>query len=253
MTSKLDGVTSPRLLIVQPDPADPPGALGGWLRDAGAELALCRPPDDRVPATPAGYDAIVCLGGEMGAHDDVAHPWLAEVRRLLAAAVTADVPVMAICLGAQLLAVATGGQVRRIPDGPEVGTLLVAKRDAAAGDPLFADVPFMPDVLQFHDDEICQLPPRATLLAAGNHCANQAFRVGRCGYGLQFHIETTNEMVAAWAEGDSARHARPGDLTIENLTERHRDIAAAWQPVAERFVRLAAGELRAGSEPLPLA
>ncbi len=234
-----------RLLVLQPDDSDPVARLGDWLTGAGAVLDVVRPFADPLPDTLDGHQGVVCLGGAMGALDDVDHPWLADVRKLLSHAVAKRVPTLAVCLGAQLLAAATGGQVRRGPHGPEVGVLLVAKRDVAGRDPLFADLPWTPDVLQFHSDEIALLPPTAELLASSPKYPNQAFRVGENAYGVQFHIETTPEIVSRWAQGepDTAACARPGELDPERLESGHEDIREVWQPFAERFVRLAAGDL----------
>lgn len=232
-----------RLLVLQPDRDDPPARLGEWLAAAGAVLDVVRPYEQPLPANLDGYRGVVCLGGAMGALDDAAHPWLADVRRLLSEAVSRRVPLLAVCLGAQLLAVAAGGQVRRA-ERPEVGVILVAKRDAAGDDPLFADVPWTPDVLQFHTDEVSLLPPTAVLLASSPKCANQAFRVGGHAYGLQFHVETTPEVVLKWADGypGTATDPRPAWLDPERLAAAHEDIREVWQPFAERFARLAAGE-----------
>jgi GMP synthase-like glutamine amidotransferase len=245
-------VTSPRLLVIQPDEQDPLGPLSDWLTGAGAELDLRTPAD--LPDNTTGYAGLICLGGHMGAYDDLDHPWLADVRRLLAEAVTRQLPTLAICLGAQLLAVATGGRVTAGPDGPEVGPLLVAKRDAAWNDPLFGEMPFMPDVMQFHSDVIAQLPPNAALLASATLYPHQAFRVGRCVYGLQFHIETTTELVERWAANspDTAEFARPGDLDHTRLVEAHAELEETWRPFAGQFVKLAAGDLAPASAPLPL-
>ncbi|GAA2339488.1 type 1 glutamine amidotransferase [Saccharopolyspora halophila] len=244
-----------RILVVQPSKIDPVGTLGEWFAEAGAELDVVLPAEQDLPELD-DYDALVVLGGEMGAYDDLEHPWLSGVRSLLSKAVTRDMPVLAICLGAQLLAAATGGRVRKVPDGPEVGTLLVAKRDVAAEDSLLGPLALTPDVVQFHNDEFT-LPPSAQLLASSPKCENQAFRIGTCVYGLQFHIETTPQIVLDWAANmpEAAEAARPGQLEPEHLEEFHAEIAETWQPVAERFVRLAAtppGDRKA-SRFLPMA
>lgn len=242
------------LLVLQLSVIDPPERLGDWLRDAGARLDVRTPVD--LPPTLDGVDGLVVLGGEMGAHDDAEQPWLADVRRLLADAVTNRLPTLGVCLGAQLLAVATGGTARRGGSGPEAGTLLVAKRDAAADDPLFGPVPMTPDVIQFHHDEISDLPPGAVLLASSPRYANQAFRVGPCAYGVQFHIETSPATVLSWAQRDpeAAATVRRGQLDPAHLEWAHAELAEVWRPVAERFVALAAGTLDpAGERPtLPL-
>ncbi|MGX7827070.1 type 1 glutamine amidotransferase [Actinokineospora sp. 24-640] len=230
-----------RTLVLQLDDADPPGRLADWLIDAGAQPHVVRP--DREPVDLGEHTAVVCLGGAMGANDNV--PWLADVRMLLSRCVTAGTPVLAICLGAQLLAVAAGGRVEVGEQGPEVGGGLVAKRDLGWTDPLFAEMPLMPDVVQFHSDAVTRLPASAVLLAAGTRYANQAFRVGRAAYGLQFHIETTPETVLGWAAAypDLAAQARPGELEPERLAELHADVEASWRPFVARFVALARGDL----------
>lgn len=251
-------MTSARLLVVQPDHLGPPARLGDWLVAAGAELDIVEPAKGPLPADPGDYQGVVCLGGAMGATDDADHPWLADVRGTLATAVTKRVPVLAVCLGAQLLAVATGGRVATGERGPEVGPDLVAKRDLAWRDPLFADLAFMPDVLQFHVDAITALPPNAELLASSTRYPNQAFRVGPSAYGVQFHIETTPEIVLTWARFSPqvAATARQGQLTPDRLAEVHRDLEETWRPFATRFVQLAGGELEPAAPArtqLPLA
>ncbi len=241
-----------RLLVVVPHPTDPPARLGQWLAEAGLELDERRPgTDDDLPASLDGYDGLLVLGGPQSATDDErTSPELVGVRRLLAEALAGDVPTLAVCLGAQLLADVGGGRVRKGVDGPEVGALLVAKRDAADADPLFRPLPLSPDVIQFHHDEIAELPHGATLLASSPVYAHQAFRVGRHVYGLQFHIETTPEIVAEWAERDVVGVAASG-LDRETICARaaavHPDLEEVWAPFAGRFADLVAGLARAGA------
>lgn len=240
-------MTGTRILVVQPSEIDPPQRLGEWLAGAGAELHVVPGSSSDLPEHlegpgGGGYEGLVVLGGEMGALDDAEYPWLARVRGLLSGAVSARIPVLSVCLGAQLLAVATAGQVRRASNGPDVGTGLVAKRDAAADDPLLGSLALTPDVLQFRQDEIRTLPPSAVLLVASPSGENQAFRVGECAYGLQFHIETTTGTVLDWARRmpEMAGTARPHQLESDHLDAFHEDLAETWRPVAEEFVRLAA-------------
>ncbi|PXY32849.1 glutamine amidotransferase [Prauserella muralis] len=244
--------------MIQPDPTDPPGPLGDWLTEAGAELDVRRPFAEALPSSLDAYQGLVCLGGGMNAEEDDRHPWLRDVRRLLSRAVGSQLPTLGVCLGAQLLAVATGGRVVRGHDGPEAGPGLVAKKDAAWKDPLFADLPLMQDVLQFHADAIEQLPPGAELLASAPRYPNQAYRLGRCAYGLQFHIETTPQVVLDWVADapDVAAAARADAFTDETLATLHADLAETWRPFAQRFVQLATGArepVAAQPRTLPLA
>ncbi len=232
-----------RLLVVVPSVTDPPGRLGDWLSGAGCELDVRYPEKgEQVPDSLDGYDGLVVLGGPQSAMDDEeTSPELIGARQVLRRALDDDVPTLAICLGAQLLAQVGGGIVRRGVEGPEVGALLVAKRDKADDDPLFAPLPISPDVIQFHHDEISQLPDGAVLLASSPVYPHQAYRVGSAVYGLQFHIETTPELAVEWADEDPVGvEASPWDEVEikERIRAAHPDIEEAWQPFAVRFADL---------------
>ena len=248
-------MTETRLLVLQPSALGPPARLGEWLRAAGAELEVVRPfAGDPVPTEASGYAGVVCLGGEMGAMDDDDHPWLADCRALLADATRRGTPVLAVCLGAQLLAVATGGRVAQASQGPEVGPMPIVRRDASIGDELLGKLPLTPLVLQFHQDEVLTLPPGAVHLAASPRCENQAFRVGEAAWGVQGHIETTPDLVLSWEldAPELAAYARPGSLDPDYLRAEHEDIEHAWRPVAERFVELARKPASVIGRKLPL-
>ena len=227
-------MTTPPVLVVQNDPTDPIARLGQWLVEAGLELAVV----DRtgVPATLDGYAGLIVLGGSMGATDDAVAPWLPQVRALLRAAVRAELPTLGVCLGGQLLAAAHGGRIGANPDGPEFGAQLVAKRSAAAGDPLFGSLPITPDVIQWHYDAVTSLPAGAIQLASSPVCDNQAFRLGRLAWGVQFHIETTPEIVRSWAEEDAEQLADYDlDLMLSRSDAAHADLVDVWRPFAHAF------------------
>jgi GMP synthase-like glutamine amidotransferase len=232
-----------RLLVVVPSDTDPPTRLGEWLRDAGLEIDERRlSAGDPLPADLTGHDGLLVLGGPQSSLDSAdASPELAGVRHLLGQALAADVPTLAICLGAQLLAQVGGGSTRVGVDGPEVGATLVAKRDVADSDPVFGPLPLSPDVIEWHHDEIDRLPPGATLLASNPAYPNQAFRVGQHVYGLQFHIETDESLVRQWAQSDPVGVASSG-LDLETVCARaaavHPDLAEIWAPFAGRFAAL---------------
>ena len=240
-----------RLLVVVPSDTDPPTRLGEWLRDAGLEL------DERrlstgapLPADLTGFDGLLVMGGPQSSLDDeTVSPELVGVRHLLAQALAADVPTLAICLGAQLLAQVGGGSTRVGQDGPEVGATLVAKRDAADADPLFGPLPLSPDVLQWHHDEIDRLPAGATLLASNPRYAHQAYRVGQRVYGLQFHVETDEALVRQWAESDPVGVAASG-VDVETICARAAavlpDLAEVWAPFAGRFADLVRAHVGTG-------
>ena len=221
-------------LVLQLAESDPAGNLGDWLTGAGLELEVRLAPD--LPASLDGYAGLVVLGGPMGARDDRVAPWLPELRALLRAAVSGEVPTLAICLGAQILADAHGGRVIENPEGPELGAQLVAKRASSATDPLFGPLPITPDVIQWHFDTITALPPGAVHLASSPMCENQAFRLGRLAWGVQFHIEVTQEMLRDWATEDAALLPEWDlDRVLERASGVLPDVAEVWEPFVASF------------------
>ena len=230
------------LLVVQNAADDPIGPLGEWLTAAGLTLDV-RDVErgDPLPGGLDGFGGLLVLGGGMSAGDDRRAPWLPAVRALLAEAITGEIPTLAVCLGAQLLAVALGGRVGPNPDGPEFGAQLVAKRANSASDPLFRDLPITPDVIQWHYDAVLELPPSAALLASSPACDVQAFRAGRVAWAIQFHIETTPSVVRQWAVEDAA--ALDGydvDAILDRSDAVHADIAETWRPFAAAFAAVVA-------------
>ncbi|GAC1325985.1 MAG: type 1 glutamine amidotransferase [Mycobacteriales bacterium] len=233
-----------RALVVTHSENEGPGLLTEWLGRAGMTLdVLAAYAGDELPPTvPGAYAALVVMGGPMGANDEDSAPWLGPTKKLLRDAVDRDLPTLGVCLGGQLLAAACGGRVVPGRAGPELGAGLLAKRDVAATDPLFAGVPFTPDVIQWHWDEIVELPPGAVLLASSSRYPHQAFRVGTRAWGLQFHPETPPEMVATWASNDADKARAAGldpDRVLAAALAVLPDVEAAWRPAFERFAALA--------------
>jgi GMP synthase-like glutamine amidotransferase len=238
-------------LVIENDPTDDLRRLGEWLANAGLSLRIVRPhAGEDLPEALDGYTALVVLGGDQQAYPTAdggpGAAWFPRLESLLRKAVRYRVPTLGICLGGQLLAAAHGGTVERSPAGPEIGPNLVARRDVAEADPLFARVPMAPDVIQWHHDEITELPPGAVLLAASTRYPHQAFRLGDRAWGTQFHIECDTAMVAGWAATSTPLLA---DLDLdpdEIVTAADAvmdDLAEVWQPFAARFAALARGEL----------
>jgi len=179
-----------RALVLQHDHNAPAGLLGDLLAGRG-EVVTVRMDRGERPPDPAGFDRLVTLGSEQAADDD-AVAWQADERAALAAADAAGVPILGVCFGAQSLARALGGAVRRAAR-PELGWVRVGTRapETVEDGPWFA----------WHDDELIP-PPGAEILAA-NSSGVQAYRAG-AHTGVQFHPEVTAEIVAAWDPPDRA-------------------------------------------------
>ncbi len=134
----------------------------------------------------------------MSVNDDADLPWLTAEKQAIADAVRAGVPYWGSCLGVQLLAASLGASVYPGTQ-PEVGVLPVTLTGDGRSDPVFAGLPAEFLTLQWHGDTF-DLPDGATLLASSPAYPNQAFRVGQTAYGVQFHVEVTEQMAREWAQ-----------------------------------------------------
>ena len=185
------------VLVLQHIACEPPGAFEDVLVAAGADIH--RVELDEGDALPPWQDfvAIVAMGGPMSVHDDAELPWLTAEKQAIADAVRAGVPYWGSCLGVQLLAAALGARVYPGTQ-PEVGVLPVTLTDEGRSDPVFAGLPAEFLTLQWHGDTF-DVPEGGVLLASSPAFPNQAFRVGRTAYGVQFHVEVTEQMAREWA------------------------------------------------------
>lgn len=228
-----------RALVVQHTASEGLGWFQEWLPAVGLDVHPIHPYlGNRVPRTVEG-DALIVLGGPMGAYDDDRAGWLPRVRELLASAVDDGVPTLGVCLGAQLLAVACGGRVERGAAGPEIG---LGSVDVAVGDELL-EAGRMP-VLQWHYDAVTELPAAAVLLASSDRYSTQAFRVGDLAWGVQFHVEATLPMVADWAQSEAAivrEYGREPEELVGEVADAQFGLIRAGQLIAERFAKLVTG------------
>lgn len=146
---------------------------------------------------PTDVDAVVVTGGVMGAYDTEEHPWLADEKRWIAGRVEADIPVLGICLGSQLLADALGGRAFRA-ERPEVGVFELHYTEAGASHPI---VSLLGKRALFVHQDTFELPPDATLLAyTDNYPA--AFEIGSA-LALQPHPETEAAEAESWADAEN--------------------------------------------------
>jgi GMP synthase (glutamine-hydrolysing) len=174
-----------------------PGVFADAVGARGAALdTWLRAETDAPPADPADYDAVMVFGGAMHADHEDRHPWLRDVKGELRLLLEGGVPVLGVCLGAQLLAEAAGAPARRARE-PEIGWHEVEVTPAGAADPLLAPLAPRFRAFQWHSYEF-PLPPGATALARSPICL-QAFRAGS-GVGIQFHAEVSAADAEGWID-----------------------------------------------------
>lgn len=191
------------LIVVEHEPHVPLASFAQVLENRRTELPwkVCRPLDaagdgDPFPAVDTVAGALV-LGGTMGVPDRDDHPWMAGELAWLQQLVEADVPVLGVCLGCQLLAHALGGEVSR-RETPEVGYLALDRTDDGREDEVVSGWPDGTAILFIHEDEVIRLPDGAAQLLEGSD-GIPAWRRGSA-LAVQFHPEATHELLAEWAE-----------------------------------------------------
>ena len=150
-------------------------------------------------------DALVIMGGPMSTNDNDA--WIEREQDYIRTCVDAGIPVLGVCLGAQILATSFGGKVEPGP-APEIGILPVTLSKAAKDDPCFGDLPKTMNVFQWHSEGITQAPPKSVVLASSPDYPIQAFRVQDNVYGVLFHCEIDAQTVADPLPGLLQRFAR---------------------------------------------
>jgi GMP synthase (glutamine-hydrolysing) len=220
-----------------------PGVFAEVIDSHGLDLdSWLRPEEPQPPRDPRRYDAVLTFGGSMHADQEYRHPWLREEKELLQELVHRKVPLLGVCLGAQLLAEAAGAPARRA-SRPEIGWYDLELTPEAADDPLLAPLAPGFEAFQWHSYEF-RLPPGATPLARSALCL-QAFRLNDSAWGIQFHAEVTPGIVEDWI-GDyrSDEDALRIGLDERQLREQTRVAIGNWNALGrglcERFLAVAA-------------
>ncbi len=185
------------LHIIQQTPAEPTGHLLVLAKEMNLPVKVHLVGQDSLSGvTHLNTSGLVLLGGPMSAVDDKAHPTLPQQRALVRLAVEKDLPLLGICLGAQIISSAMGGEVFQAR-APEVGWGRVALTQEGKICPLFKGVPERFDTIQWHFDTFT-IPPGTRKIAWGQRVSNQAIWAGKSVFGLQFHTETDEAMRSAW-------------------------------------------------------
>ena len=198
-----------RLLVLQHIDREHPGLFIKLAEERGYRVCIYRLDlGDPIPVLRSG-DLLLVLGGPMGIKDigTSTYSWLDEEVCLIKEALNQGLGIIGVCLGAQLLAYAAGGDVEvlndRVTHKPlaEIGWENVFPHSFDNNCKLKALLRYPFPVLHWHGDRII-LPTNAKLIASSSRCKEQLFSIGSLAYGIQFHIEIDDEMVYRWIEED---------------------------------------------------
>ena len=225
------------ILLIQHSRHSDAGHLGASLRSFGQKVRTVKVHEGQaLPPDLDDVHGVVSLGGPQSANDP--DPWVTHEQALLRAAHEAKIPVLGLCLGAQMLAKALGGTVARM-ERPEVGWIHVRAASIGVEDPLLAGTGWEHVVFASHGEHVATLPPGAALVMKGSACPVQAFRAGPWSYGFQDHPEWTRETIVAetdrWTDADLAA-AGTSRQAIREGTAEH---AANAERMAQRVFELA--------------
>jgi GMP synthase (glutamine-hydrolysing) len=217
------------IIVFQHSDENRPGRLGMTLRDHGFHLEILRP--DKGDAMPPDYDdvdGVVSMGGPQQV--DEKHAWIGPELEYLRGAHERSLPVVGVCLGAQMVAQALGGTVGPA-DEPEVGFTDVTIGPAAHTETLLSGIAWTSPQFQHHSYEIKEPPPGARVLASSRRCKVHAFAVGLRTYAFQYHFEADRSIIA--------------DLMCDSTTALHRmgvtseEFAQQMETTYPKFARLA--------------
>jgi GMP synthase (glutamine-hydrolysing) len=230
---------SPHVLVVQHEDDDPIHLLGEWM---AVDLDVRRPYlCDGLPASLVGYDALVVMGGAMGAHDDATCPWLPLVKELIREAASNRVPSLGICLGHQLTAVALGGEALPNPRGRQLGLHDVGWEPDAHLDELFAAVATPRRAVHWNDDIVTRLPDGARVMARSGGDI-QAVRFAPTVWGVQWHPEVDEPLFRSWFADSSVDPVLAEEAVAAVAAEGDR-LAEWWRPLGVRFAELASTQV----------
>jgi GMP synthase (glutamine-hydrolysing) len=215
------------VLIIKHVEIEGPGLIEDCLKEEKIPYQILNLESGVHLPKPDDCAGIVILGGPMNVYEEDRYPFLREEDLFIKEAIQRGKAVLGICLGAQLIAKALGAKVTKALV-KEIGWFDVSLTGAGLHDPLFSRLPETFSVFQWHEDTF-HIPSAGRLIATSNPVPHQAFRYGENAYGLQFHLEVTEEMIREWMktyEDEFSGSQAPLLPKLRILCETERKIGA---------------------------
>lgn len=238
----------PRLLVFQHVPFEILGTLNPLFKRSGFRIRYVnfgRYPDAQPSLE--GYQGLVVLGGPMSVNETRKFPYLTTEHRLIEEAIQKDLPVLGVCLGAQLIAKVLGAKVRASGE-KEIGWYDVCKTSEAEIDPVVGHFKESEKIFQWHGDTF-EIPQGAVHLASSQVCSNQAFRFGMNVYGFQFHLEVDEPLIERWLKTPTFKkeiESLDGKVSVEKIRQETKSYIQRLTRLSQRcfgeFIRLFGAE-----------
>jgi GMP synthase (glutamine-hydrolysing) len=211
------------ILVLEHDSVDPISRLGDILNEQAHRLKIVRlHAGGELPPDLDNVDGLVVMGGRQNVDEQHLHAWMPGELELIRQAHGAFIPIVGICLGAQLIAAALGGEVGPM-ETAEIGWMPVKSSFPGTIDTLHAGVPWVTTQFHAHGYEVSKLPPDATPLSGSRLCKTQAFKVGLRTYAFQYHFEWTRRDIERLlrVSGDWVRDKGYDTDTIRQGLDEH--------------------------------
>lgn len=196
------------------------GCIAPWLAALGITPGRTRLYAGEPPPPVEAIDWLIVMGGPMNIYEYERHPWLRAEKAFIKNALVAEMKLLGICLGAQLIADALGGPVARNAHS-EIGWFPLKRRETAQASKFFSDFPETFTAFHWHGDSFA-IPPGANSLMASEACANQAYEMAGRIAAIQFHLEVTAANARIWFEQERPATARYVQTPEEILSDVSR-------------------------------
>lgn len=237
----------PEVLVLQHVACEPLGTIENALRRAGLSHRTIRAQDGQsVPREIGAAAGLIVMGGPMGVSEEKRYPFLTEEMRLIAQALSQELPTLGVCLGGQLLAAVLGAPVHPAAK-KEIGWHPVTLTPEAAGDALWNDVHSPFQGFHWHGD-FFETPPMSVSLASSELTPCQVFRFGAAAYGFQFHLEVTETIIRDWTTTFARELLETGTKAAPILEGVSRHLAPMQQISQSVFGHWAAIAVPPGSK-----